>query len=403
MAFNPQFWSSGGGFRGISRASKSEKCASDDNQSIVPAIVKKINKIENSIKKLFEKTFRLQTEINKKIGSIIAGQNVNVHRVGDTVTISAVGGGGSGTSDYTELENKPSINDVVLLDNKSLTDLGIQFKTNRIKLDLSEYTLSNPLILTTLSTGAYDVVADGYITVNGTASQKRKVMQGSILITNGSFCFFVDDTAIPYIINMSDDVSGWGFFELAEKEYILSLLEDYLTKVGAELIYQPILTAGEGVDIDDNVISSHNGEWETIKTITFAEDTASVSITTDNLNRAFAIKKIRILINGSATTERIDCQFDNIVNTMFYYAMRSGTNVGYTILEIGESIDGARFCSSIRQGYGTPYTLINTNNQYYSGVTKNKDDADENTTTISLAVNSGVFKEGTKIILQGVK
>lgn len=36
------------------------------------------------------------------------------------------GGGGGGTSDYTELANKPSINSVTLTGNKSLADLGIQ-------------------------------------------------------------------------------------------------------------------------------------------------------------------------------------------------------------------------------------------------------------------------------------
>ena len=35
------------------------------------------------------------------------------------------GGGGGGTSDYTDLENKPQINDVELTGNKSLHDLGI--------------------------------------------------------------------------------------------------------------------------------------------------------------------------------------------------------------------------------------------------------------------------------------
>lgn len=35
-------------------------------------------------------------------------------------------GGSGGTSDYTELENKPQINSVTLSGNKSLSDLGIQ-------------------------------------------------------------------------------------------------------------------------------------------------------------------------------------------------------------------------------------------------------------------------------------
>lgn len=40
--------------------------------------------------------------------------------------IIAGGIGKSGTIDYTELENKPSINDIVLEGNKTLDDLGIQ-------------------------------------------------------------------------------------------------------------------------------------------------------------------------------------------------------------------------------------------------------------------------------------
>lgn len=36
------------------------------------------------------------------------------------------GGGGGGTTDYTDLENKPKINNVTLEDNKSLSDIGAQ-------------------------------------------------------------------------------------------------------------------------------------------------------------------------------------------------------------------------------------------------------------------------------------
>lgn len=38
---------------------------------------------------------------------------------------AAIEDGGGGVSDYTELENKPSINSVTLVGNKSLSDLGI--------------------------------------------------------------------------------------------------------------------------------------------------------------------------------------------------------------------------------------------------------------------------------------
>ena len=40
------------------------------------------------------------------------------------------GGGGAGTTDYTQLENKPQINSIELTGNKTLNDLGIQAKGN---------------------------------------------------------------------------------------------------------------------------------------------------------------------------------------------------------------------------------------------------------------------------------
>lgn len=40
--------------------------------------------------------------------------------------VQAGGGGGGGTTDYTDLENKPSINSVTLTGNKTTSDLGIK-------------------------------------------------------------------------------------------------------------------------------------------------------------------------------------------------------------------------------------------------------------------------------------
>lgn len=56
-------------------------------------------------------------------------------KVGDNLTITADGtlsasGGSTGTTDYTQLENKPQINSVELTGNKTLNDLGIQPKGN---------------------------------------------------------------------------------------------------------------------------------------------------------------------------------------------------------------------------------------------------------------------------------
>ena len=57
--------------------------------------------------------------------TIEAGSNISLSQSGSTMTISASGGSG-GTSDHSDLTNKPSINSITLSGNKTLSDLGIQ-------------------------------------------------------------------------------------------------------------------------------------------------------------------------------------------------------------------------------------------------------------------------------------
>lgn len=57
--------------------------------------------------------------------TIEEGQNITIEQVGNVMKISSSGGGG-GSTNYNDLSNKPSINNVTLSGNKSLNDLGIQ-------------------------------------------------------------------------------------------------------------------------------------------------------------------------------------------------------------------------------------------------------------------------------------
>jgi len=57
--------------------------------------------------------------------NIEAGDNISISQSGNTMTISGTGGSG-GTSDYTDLTNKPSINNVSLVGNKKSNDLGLE-------------------------------------------------------------------------------------------------------------------------------------------------------------------------------------------------------------------------------------------------------------------------------------
>ena len=60
------------------------------------------------------------------LGGIKVGNNLSITEDG---TLSA-NAGTTGTTDYTQLENKPQINSVELTGNKTLNDLGIQPKGN---------------------------------------------------------------------------------------------------------------------------------------------------------------------------------------------------------------------------------------------------------------------------------
>ena len=58
---------------------------------------------------------------------------VEITRKDGSKETAVVSGGGSGTSDYDLLQNKPSINSVVLIGNKTLDELNIQPKGNYLK------------------------------------------------------------------------------------------------------------------------------------------------------------------------------------------------------------------------------------------------------------------------------
>ena len=58
--------------------------------------------------------------------TIEAGDNITLDQEGNILTINSTGGGSGGTTDYSALTNKPSINNVTLSGNKTISDLGLQ-------------------------------------------------------------------------------------------------------------------------------------------------------------------------------------------------------------------------------------------------------------------------------------
>lgn len=77
------------------------------------------------------------TEEKTKLGGLADIQSIGDGLSLDNGELSATGGGG--TSDYDDLENQPSINNITLVGNKSLSDLGIAAESD-IPTDLSDLT-----------------------------------------------------------------------------------------------------------------------------------------------------------------------------------------------------------------------------------------------------------------------
>lgn len=131
------------------------------------------------------------------------------------------GGGTGGTSDYNDLENKPSINGVSLEGNKTLSDLGIDVFTPREPLDLSGTTEDKPYNILTAPIGNYDVIKTGYA---GNSEKGILFETGSILyITNYDFAF-VSQYGSGYISkveingnNFSDSVYNATLGDIANK------------------------------------------------------------------------------------------------------------------------------------------------------------------------------------------
>ena len=66
----------------------------------------------------------IQTGTSTDIGKALSPKTVSNNKVTEWQYVS-VGGGGGGTTDYSALSNKPSINDVTLSGNKTAADLGL--------------------------------------------------------------------------------------------------------------------------------------------------------------------------------------------------------------------------------------------------------------------------------------
>ena len=146
-------------------------------------------------------------------------------------------------------------------------------------------------------------------------------------------------------------------------------------------------TAWAAVDMP----SGGGGEpWEAINAITLSDAVNTVTINTDSGGNAIALKKVRILVEGSATHNQ-DLFFNNsrYIRTSFV-----GTAVSVGAIS-AEPFCGKMYCFAVPNAAAN-YAAVNQQANIFS--------SEITISEIKLIVNnSGTFSAGTKFTIQGVR
>lgn len=161
----------------------------------------------------------------------------------------------SGTSDYNELINKPQINNIELIGNKTLDELGIQPK--------GDYALTSDI-----PTSTSELINDsGYITEEQdptVPNHVKNITQGNITSWNNKSEFsgnYNDLTNKPTIPTSTSDLTNDSGFITNETDptvpsHVKSITQQNITSWNNK---QDTLTAGENITIENNVISATTG------------------------------------------------------------------------------------------------------------------------------------------------
>ena len=139
-----------------------------------------------------------------------------------------------------------------------------------------------------------------------------------------------------------------------------------------------------------NMPSGGGETWEAINAITLSDAVNTVTINTDSGGNAIALKKVRILIEGSAT--HIQDMYLN--NSRYIREQVVGAEASVGALS-AEPFCGKMYCFAVKN-ISANYAANNQNANIFSG--------EIIITDIKLIVtNSGTFSAGTKFTIQGVR
>lgn len=202
-------------------------------------------------------------------GQVLAKQSDNDY---DTIWINNSGGSGVGTTDYTQLENKPKINNIELTGNKSLDDLGI------VNFSGNYEDLSNKPTIPTVPTDVSSFNNDaGYLTsvpseyVTETELNAKGYLTEHQDISNLAAKEELHSHANKTILDniKESDITNWnnkssfsGNYDDLENKPTIPTVPDkvsafendagYLTEHQSLENKQDKLTASDGISIDEN-------------------------------------------------------------------------------------------------------------------------------------------------------
>lgn len=148
-------------------------------------------------------------------------------------------------------------------------------------------------------------------------------------------------------------------------------------------------TSWEAVDMPSG--GGGSGEtWEAINAITLSDAVNTVTINTDSGGNAIALKKVRILVEGSATSKQ-----DLFLNGSRYIREQVVGTAASVGAFSAEPFCGKMYCFAVKN-ITSNYAANNQNANVFSGETT--------ITEIKLIVNNdGTFSAGTKFTIQGVR
>ena len=178
-----------------------------------------------------------------------AGDNITLEQEGSTLTINSTGGGG-GTSDYTDLTNKPKINNVELSGNKTTSDLGIVIPdvSNFITKDannLTYYTKSSDLSNVATS-GSYTDLSN-----KPDLSTKQDKIDSSHKLSSD----LVDDTNATNLFVNSSEKTTWS-----GKQDALVSGTNIKTINNTSILGSGNIEVASSIDIDELSITLNNDE-----------------------------------------------------------------------------------------------------------------------------------------------